>query len=60
VFREPKLPKTRNKLIVGAITMVNRDITPIDAPNPCTRINQPAIATSAPTRGVNSVPIAAK
>jgi hypothetical protein len=32
VFREPKLPKTHNKLIVGAITVVNRDITTIDAP----------------------------
>jgi hypothetical protein len=32
VFREPKLPKTRNKLTVGAITVVNRDITPINAP----------------------------
>jgi hypothetical protein len=32
VFREPKIPKTRNKLIVGAIIVVNRDITPIDAP----------------------------
>jgi hypothetical protein len=32
VFREPKLPKTRNKLTVSAITMVNRDIMPIDAP----------------------------
>jgi hypothetical protein len=32
VFRESKLPKTRNKLIVGVITVVNRDITPIDAP----------------------------
>jgi hypothetical protein len=32
VLREPKLPKTRKKLIVGAITVVNMDITPIDAP----------------------------
>jgi hypothetical protein len=32
VFKEPKLPKTRNKLIVGAITVVSRDITLIDAP----------------------------
>jgi hypothetical protein len=32
VFREPKLPKTRNKLIIGAITVVNGDITLIDAP----------------------------
>jgi hypothetical protein len=31
VFREPKLPTTRNKLTVGAIAVVNRDITPIDA-----------------------------
>jgi hypothetical protein len=29
VFREPKLPMTRNKMIVGAITVVNGDITPI-------------------------------
>jgi hypothetical protein len=29
-------------------------------PNPCTHVNQPAIATPAPTRGANSVPIAAK
>jgi hypothetical protein len=32
VFREPKIPKTCNKLIVGAIILVNRDITPINAP----------------------------
>jgi hypothetical protein len=32
VFREPKLPKTRSKLIVGATTMVKKDITPTDAP----------------------------
>jgi hypothetical protein len=32
VFREPKLSKTHNKLTVGAITVVNRDIMPIDAP----------------------------
>jgi hypothetical protein len=32
VFREPKIPKTCNKLTVGAIAVVNRDITPIDAP----------------------------
>jgi hypothetical protein len=32
VFREPKLPKICNKLTVGAITVVNRDIVPIDAP----------------------------
>jgi hypothetical protein len=32
VFRGPKLPKTRNKLIVGATIVVKRDITPIDAP----------------------------
>jgi hypothetical protein len=29
-------------------------------PNPHTHVNQPAIATPAPTRGANSVPIAAK
>jgi hypothetical protein len=29
-------------------------------PNPCTRVNRPAIATPAPTRGANSIPIAAK
>jgi hypothetical protein len=32
VFRGPKLPKTRNKLIIGATTVVKRDITPTDAP----------------------------
>jgi hypothetical protein len=32
VFRESKLPKTRNKLVVGVITVVNRDIMPMDAP----------------------------
>jgi hypothetical protein len=32
VFRGPKLPKTRDKLIVGATTMVKRDIMPTDAP----------------------------
>jgi hypothetical protein len=32
VFREPKLPKTHNKLDLGAIAVVNRGITPIDAP----------------------------
>jgi hypothetical protein len=31
VFREPKLPKTRSKLIVDATTMVKRDITSTDA-----------------------------
>jgi hypothetical protein len=29
-------------------------------PNPCTHVNQPAIATPAPTRGANFVPVAAK
>jgi hypothetical protein len=29
-------------------------------PNSCSRVNQAAIATPAPTRGANSVPIAAK
>jgi hypothetical protein len=29
-------------------------------PNPCTCVNQPAIATPAPTGGANSVPVAAK
>jgi hypothetical protein len=28
--------------------------------NPCTHINQPAIATLAPTCGANSIPVAAK
>jgi hypothetical protein len=32
VFRRPKLPKTRYKLIVGATTVERRDITPTDAP----------------------------
>jgi hypothetical protein len=32
VFRGPKLPKTRNKLIIGATTVVKRDVTPADAP----------------------------
>jgi hypothetical protein len=32
VFRGPKLPKTHSKLIVGATTVVKRDITPTDAP----------------------------
>jgi hypothetical protein len=32
VFRGPKLPKTCSKLIVGATTVVKRDITPTDAP----------------------------
>jgi hypothetical protein len=32
VFRGPKLPKTHNKLTVGAIAVMNIDITPIDAP----------------------------
>jgi hypothetical protein len=32
VFRGPKLPKTRYKLIVGATTVERRDITPTDAP----------------------------
>jgi hypothetical protein len=31
VFCEPKLPKTRSKLIIGATTMVKRDITPTNA-----------------------------
>jgi hypothetical protein len=29
-------------------------------PDPCTHANQPATATSAPTRGANSIPVAAK
>jgi hypothetical protein len=29
-------------------------------PNPCTRTNQTATVTPAPTRGANSVPVAAK
>jgi hypothetical protein len=29
-------------------------------PNPCTRVNQPTIATPAPTHGANSVPVATK
>jgi hypothetical protein len=32
VFRGPKLPKNCNKLTVDAMAVVNRDITPIDAP----------------------------
>jgi hypothetical protein len=60
VFRGPKLPKTHSKLIIGATTMVKRDITPTNAPNSRTHANQPAIATPAPTRGANSVPIATK
>jgi hypothetical protein len=32
VFRGPKLPKTRSKLIVGATIVVKRDITPTEAP----------------------------
>jgi hypothetical protein len=51
VFKGPKLPKTRSKLTVGAIAVVNRDITPIDAP---------IHTTPAPTCGANSVPVAAK
>jgi hypothetical protein len=31
MFRGAKLPKTHYKLIVGAITMERRDITPTDA-----------------------------
>jgi hypothetical protein len=33
VFRGPKLPKTRCKLIVGATTVVKRDIKPTDLPS---------------------------
>jgi hypothetical protein len=33
---------------------------PIDAPNPRTCANQPAIATPASTRGANSIPVASK
>jgi hypothetical protein len=32
LFRGPKLPKARSKLVVGATTVVKRDIMPIDAP----------------------------
>jgi hypothetical protein len=32
VFRGPKLPKTRSKLIVGATTVVKFNIMPTDAP----------------------------
>jgi hypothetical protein len=53
VFKGPKLPKTRCKLIV-------RDITPTDAPNPHTRANQTATTTPAPTSGANSIHVVAK
>jgi hypothetical protein len=32
MFREPKLPKICCKLIIGASTVVKRDIMPTDAP----------------------------
>jgi hypothetical protein len=32
VFRGPKLPKTRSKMIVGGTTVVKKDIMPTDAP----------------------------
>jgi hypothetical protein len=56
VFIGPKLPKTRNKLIVGDTIVVKKDITPTS----CTCVNQPAITTPAPTCGANYVPVAAK
>jgi hypothetical protein len=59
VFRGPKLPKAHIKLIVGATTMVKREITPTDAPID-THANQPTIATPAPTHGANFVLVAAK
>jgi hypothetical protein len=60
VFRGPRLPKTCSKLIVGAIVVVNRDITPTDAPIRALVPISPAIATPAPTHGANSIPVAAK
>jgi hypothetical protein len=60
VFREPKLPKTRNKLIVAAITVVNRDIMPIDAPMHTLVSISLLLLHLPPTRGANSVPVAAK
>jgi hypothetical protein len=60
VFREPKLPKTHNKLTIGVIAVVNRDITPIDAPIHTLVLIKPAIATPAPTREENFVPVATK
>jgi hypothetical protein len=56
-FREPKLPKTYSKLIVGATTVVKGTLCQ-PMPNLRTRANQPAIATPAPTCGANSIPIA--
>jgi hypothetical protein len=32
VFIKPNLPKTHSKLIIGATTVMKRDITPTDAP----------------------------
>jgi hypothetical protein len=60
VFREPKLPKTRIKLIVGATSVEKKGHYTNRCPNSCTCANQPAIATPAPTREANSVPVATK
>jgi hypothetical protein len=60
VFRGPKLPKNHSKLVVGATTVVKKGHYANQCPNSRTRANQPAIATLAPTRGANSIPIAAK
>jgi hypothetical protein len=60
VFREPKLPKTHNKLIVGAITLGEQGHYANRCHNPRTRVNQPATATLAPTHGANSVTVATK
>jgi hypothetical protein len=59
VFSEPKLPKTRNKLTIGSITVVNMDIIPIDVPIRAL-VSVSLLATPAPTHGANSVPVAAK
>jgi hypothetical protein len=60
VFRGPKLPKNHSKLVVGATTVVKKGHYANQCPNSRTRANQPAIATLAPTRGANSIPVAAK
>jgi hypothetical protein len=59
VFRGPKLPKSHSKLR-RCYNCGEKGHYTNRCPNSHTRANQPAIATPAPTRGANSVPVAAK
>jgi hypothetical protein len=58
MFRGPKLPKTCHKLIVGASTVVKRDIMPTDVPIHALMLISPLQLHLPPTRGANSILVA--